>query len=197
MKPRTIRLPEDLDSLLQDEAEKTGTTEAEIIRRVLCDYYRIRKGETSIEALIRRVVEETLADSTLRAPVSTSRSTHKAPQSTPEKEDRAPPRTLEAPPGAPLVSTSRAPESTSKKEERAPIEHLRAPPEKRIDGLEWGEKRKHRLSDDPVGTEELKTLWRLEPRPTFTEIGRLLGGYSRDIISDKVKELIAKGELEE
>jgi hypothetical protein len=174
MKPRTIRLPEDLDSLLQDEAEKTGTTEAEIIRRVLCDYYRIRKGETSIEALIRRVVEETLADSTLRAPVSTSRSTHKAPQSTPEKEDRAPPRTLEAPPG-----------------------HLRAPPEKRIDGLEWGEKRKHRLSDDPVGTEELKTLWRLEPRPTFTEIGRLLGGYSRDIISDKVKELIAKGELEE
>jgi len=178
MKPRTIRLPEDLDLLLQDEAEQTNTTEAEIIRRVLCDYYRIRKGETSIEALIRRVVGEVLAESTPRAPVSTSKSTHKAPQSTPENEDRAPPRTLEAPP-------------------EAPQEHLRAPPEKRIDGLEWGEKRKHRLSDDPVGIEELKTLWRQEPRPTFKEIGQRLGGYSRDIISGKVKELIAKGELEE
>ncbi len=67
MKPRTIRLPEDLDRLLQDEAEKTGTTEAEIIRRVLCDYYRIREGETSIETLIRRIVGEVLEESTSKA----------------------------------------------------------------------------------------------------------------------------------
>lgn len=116
MKPRTIRLPEDLDRLLQDEAKQTGTTEAEIIRRVLCDYYHIREGETSIEDLVRRVVGEVLAESTSRAPVSTSRSTHKAPQSTSE---RAPPRTLEAPLGAPSEhlrapadSTSEAPQST-------------------------------------------------------------------------------------
>jgi hypothetical protein len=224
MKPRTIRLPDDLDILLQDEAEKTGTTEAEIIRRVLCDHYRIREGETSIEALIRRVVSEVLADSTSRAPVSISDSTPKAPQSTLEKIDRAPSRTLEAPleapsehpeapPGSayealqktppggvkiPVVVAHRTPdESTSEAPMSTSTEEGGAPPERRVDGLEWGKKRKHRLSNDPIGIEELKKLWRLEPRPTFTEIGQLLGGYSRDVISAKVKELIAKSELEE
>lgn len=69
------------------------------------------------------------------------------------------------------------------------------PPRK--DGMEWGERRMHRLSDDPIGIEELKTLWRLEPKPTYEEIGRLLGGYTRNVISAKVKELIAKEELGE
>lgn len=119
MKPRTVRLPDDLDHLLQDEAEKTGTTEAEIIRRVLCDYYRIREGETSIEALIRRIVEEVLAESTSIAPRSTSNGTSGAPQSTSTKKERAPSRTLEAPIiappkhlGAPIESTFEAPQST-------------------------------------------------------------------------------------
>lgn len=117
MKPRTVRLPEDLDRILQDEAEKTGTTEAEIIRQVLCDYYRIRKGENSIETLIRRVVGEVLAGSTPRAPPSTAQSTPIAPASTLIKKDMTHSRTLEAPDKhlqAEKDSTARAPENTSK-----------------------------------------------------------------------------------
>jgi hypothetical protein len=59
----------------------------------------------------------------------------------------------------------------------------------REDGLAWGEKRKHRLTDDPLGMKELAMLMALGPRPTFEEAGRLLGGYSRNVISERAREM--------
>jgi len=69
-----------------------------------------------------------------------------------------------------------------------PAETGRADLPPREDGLAWGAKRLHRLKDDPLGLEELKMLMALDPRPTFKEMGRLLG-YSRDVISGRVKEI--------
>ncbi|GEM_PF-3138014 len=201
MKPRTIRLPEDLDRLLQDEAEKTGTTEAEIIRRVLCDYYRIREGETSIETLIRRIVGEVLEE-------STSKSTPRAPQSTSAEKERAPSRTLEAPPrapyehlGAPLKSTSKAPLSTPKSTLVAP--QSTAEPDV-IEVLKII-KAHHDQGEEPTANEVAQEAG-MDKRP----LGRLMkatgvqaknttrGGvtaryYTLDL-KPKIEELIAKGD---
>ena len=113
MKPRTVRLPEDLDLIIMDTANKMGVTEAELIREVLSEYFCIRHEKTSIETLIRGIVKEELADSTSRAPPE------RRPIS-PDSTSRAPTRTLEAPHrGAPTEH----PSSTSK-DPTALSEHL-------------------------------------------------------------------------
>lgn len=123
--------------------------------------------------MVKRIVDEALDERIRSGAFRTPDRIHRAPERTRLQEEER---------------TPRAPDHTP--------EARGAPSEKRTDGLAWGERRLHRLSDDKIGIEEVKMLWRLEPRPTFTEIGRLLGGYSRDSISAKVKELIALGELE-
>lgn len=169
-----VRLPEELIQTLQDVAKETGRDRAELVRDALTRYF---DGELWRD------------ETTDRASLSLSAKVE-------DLEKRVRRLEIAQPDIQAIQPTAKQDIQTARKDTHR---HIKVGSDKppRKDGLEWGERRMHRLADDKIAIEEVKTLWRLEPRPTFTEIGQLLGGYSRNSISAKVKELIALGEMEE
>jgi hypothetical protein len=101
MKPRTVRLPDNLDLLIESEARERGITSGEIIREVLSVHYRIRDGETSLEDVVRRMVGDCIDDRIRSGALHIPERVHRAPDRIPhqqaERTRRAPDRTRETP----------------------------------------------------------------------------------------------------
>lgn len=91
MRPRTVRLSEDLDQIIEAEARERGLTPGEVIREVLSVHYRIRDGETSLEAVVKRIVDEYLEERTHNAAQRIPERTRRAPQRTRDRKPQMPP----------------------------------------------------------------------------------------------------------
>jgi hypothetical protein len=52
-----------------------------------------------------------------------------------------------------------------------------------------------KLSNDPMALAKLKELYRLDPRPSLRELATQLG-YSKSTVSDNIRKMKEKGELE-
>lgn len=91
MRPRTVRLPEDLDRLIDEEAAERGITAGDIIREMLYVRYRIRDGETSLEDVVRRLMDEYREERTHNAPERVPKRTRSASQRTRCRKPQMPP----------------------------------------------------------------------------------------------------------
>ena len=65
----------------------------------------------------------------------------------------------------------------------------------RDEGPKGPKAKRKRLSEDPIALAKIKEMWSQSPRPTLTAMAKETG-YSKSTISDNIKKLKEKGELE-
>lgn len=56
--------------------------------------------------------------------------------------------------------------------------------------------RKPKLPDNPAAIEKIKELWKLETRPSYAEISKIIG-YPRSTVGENIKIMKNRGELQD
>lgn len=56
------------------------------------------------------------------------------------------------------------------------------------------EPKQKRLSENPDALQKIRELWSQDPRPSYAEIGRIIG-YKKPTVFEKIKRMIKNGEL--